>query len=572
MKVETHFHNYHYPWTEVNADDVMCWLKGTFFYENELLQGAEFFRLFSSALDDSRIDHEAMKGLLLAMNGNFALAIETPRYVFCTVDRVRSIPLFYSVGEDGALFSDDANHLRDRLNPPFNEKNGAEFLVTGYVTGPDTLFDGIYQLRAGEYLVYDKRDGSLITHFYHRFWHGDYFSDSEEELLDRLDGVFVRVFQRLIASTNGRQIVVPLSGGLDSRIIVAMLKRLGVEDVVCFSYGRKWNYEAKISKQVAEALGYRWYFVEYTNEKWYACYHSDEMRNYQEYGGNLVSLPHIQDFLAVKELKEEGTIRKNAVFVPGHTGDMISGGHIPRDYDQLQPYTFEKFLKDNLKKHYSLWRWDEAELRPLFKDKVRGSVGDISVQDNDSCANAIELFDFNERQAKFIINSVRVYEFFGYQWRIPLWDTELIDFFLMVSLILRLKQVLYREYAVKRLFVGHFEPLQSIDSTTNFKIGSKNSAQNRFMSDIKSFLGKYPLVRILGKNVFTCKQIHTEYDTHPLALYGILSKSSFSQIYSVTENINSFAALFYINLFYPISQSDIFKKFFKDSNQILPTL
>ena len=132
--------------------------------------------------------------------------------------------------------------------------------------------------------------------------------------------------------------------------------------------------------------------------------------------------------------------------------------------------------------------------------------------------------------------------------------------------------MLYREYAVKRLFVGHFEPLQSIDSTTNFKIGSKNSAQNRFMSDIKSFLGKYPLVRILGKNVFTCKQIHTEYDTHPLALYGILSKSSFSQIYSVTENINSFAALFYINLFYPISQSDIFKKFFKDSNQILPTL
>jgi asparagine synthase (glutamine-hydrolysing) len=68
--------------------------------------------------------------------------------------------------------------------------------------------------------------------------------------------------------------VVPLSGGLDSRIIVAMLKRLGVEDVICFTYGKKGNREAEISRQVAEALGYRWYFVEYTKEKLYDGYHS----------------------------------------------------------------------------------------------------------------------------------------------------------------------------------------------------------------------------------------------------------------------------------------------------------
>jgi asparagine synthase (glutamine-hydrolysing) len=109
-----------------------------------------------------------------------------------------AFPLFYAVNGDEALFSDDANHLRDRLDPPFNEENGAEFLVTGYVTGPDTLFDGISQLQAAEYLVYDKRDGSLVTQFYHRFWHENFFSDSEDDLLDRLDEVFVRVFQRLI--------------------------------------------------------------------------------------------------------------------------------------------------------------------------------------------------------------------------------------------------------------------------------------------------------------------------------------------------------------------------------------
>lgn len=206
--------------------------------------------------------------------------------------------------------------------------NGAEFLVTGYVTGPDILFDRISQVQAGEYLVYDKRDGSLAKHFYHRFWHGSYFLDSEEDLLDRLDEIFVCISQRLIESTEGRQIMVPLSGGLDSQTVVAMLKWLGVEDVICFNYGKKGNREADISRQVAEALGYQWYFVEYTKDKLYDNYYSDEMQRYREYGGNLVSLPHTQDFFAIKELEGEGKIPENVVFVPGHSGDMISGGYI----------------------------------------------------------------------------------------------------------------------------------------------------------------------------------------------------------------------------------------------------
>lgn len=568
MKVELSFHNRYYPWTEISTDDVTCWLKGTFFYENKLLPSVDVVRLFSSVLEDSHIDHDSLKTLLLALNGNFALALETSRYIFCTVDRVRSIPLFYAVNGGEALFSDDANHLRDRLDPPFNEENGAEFLVTGYVTGPDTLFDGISQLQAGEYLVYDKRDGSVAAYFYHRFWHGNFFSDSEEDLLDRLDEVFVRVFQRLIESAKGRQIVVPLSGGLDSRIIVAMLKRLGVEDVICFTYGKKGNREAEISRQVAEALGYRWYFVEYTNEKWYACAQTDDMKAYYFYAGNLVSIPHIQDFLAVKELKEKGIISENTVFIPGHTGDMISGGHIPLDYDKPQAYAFEKFLRSNLEKHYVLWRWNETELGSLFKSKIQKCVGDISIHDNESCANAIELFDFNERQTKFIINSVRAYEFFEFQWRIPLWDAELIDFFLQVPLALRLKQDLYREYVIKKLFVDSLEVLQNNDCTTNII----NNRRNIFTLDIKSPLSKFPLLRKLGRNIYTLRRIHTVYDSHPLAWYGIVPKDSFSQIYSGTEHVNSFVGLLYIDRICPASLIGIVKKYFKDAKRVLSAL
>ena len=79
------------------------------------------------------------------------------------------------------------------------------------------------------------------------------------------------------------------------------------------------------------------------------------------------------------------------------------------------------------------------------------------------------IFNGYERQAKFIVNSVRVYEFFGYAWRIPLWDRELIDFFLKVPLKYRMRyddNYLYIQYAKNVLFTDNLKKLWDIDCTT----------------------------------------------------------------------------------------------------------
>jgi asparagine synthase (glutamine-hydrolysing) len=293
----------------------------------------------------------------------------------------------------------------------------------------------------------------------------------ESQLLERLDHVFINTFSRLIESTikQGKKLVVPLSGGLDSRIIIAMLKRLGANDVICISYGGKGNRESMISKKVAEALGYDWIFVEYTAQKWHECYNSKEADCYKMFAGNLSSLPHMQDFLAIRELKNQGKLPDNSVFVPGHTADVLAGSHIPQYYlDNSRKYDSETFLVDSLKIHYSLWKWpSESEVEHIFKEKINKSAAGLEIKDNDSCANAIDFFDFNERQAKFIVNSVRVYEFFGYEWRTPFWDADLINFFLKVSMKHRVGQDLYKKYARDRLFSGELSVLQKIDCTTD---------------------------------------------------------------------------------------------------------
>jgi asparagine synthase (glutamine-hydrolysing) len=168
----------------------------------------------------------------------------------------------------------------------------------------------------------------------------------------------------------------------------------------------------------------------------------------------------MQDFPAVKELKTQGKIPENSVFVPGHTG---YGTHIP----STTSFDSEAYLEASLKKHYNLWPYGQ-ELENLFKQRISKATSGLEIKDNETFANAIEYFDSNERQPKFIYNSVRVYEFFGYEWRIPLCDTELIEFFLRVPVEHRINCNLYKKYARDCLFSGELELLKGIDCTTDF--------------------------------------------------------------------------------------------------------
>ncbi len=464
--------NKYCAWKEVKFNDVTYYLKGNAFFKNKSMSLEELAELICPLVCREDESQENELGTLLeGLNGEFAIVAETESRIFCAVDKLRRIPLFYIVTKDNFIVSDDAYYLKNKINPRFNEKNAAEFMVAGYVTGAETLFDGVKQIRNGEFLTYQKKDNLLKTTFYFRFLHGNYHKLPESELLEMLDHVFMNTFSRLIESTikQGKKLVVPLSGGLDSRVIVAMLKRLGINDVVCISYGGKGNRESVISKKVAEALGYKWFFVEYTARKWYEYYNSKEADCYKLFAGNLSSLPHMQDYLAVRELKDQGKLPDNSVFVPGHTADMLSGSHIPRHYlDNSKKYDSEAFVVDSLKLHYNLWKWShESELKHIFEEKLNSSKSGLEINDNSTCASAVEFFDFSERQAKFIVNAVRTYDFFGYEWRTPFWDTELIDFFLKVPLEHRIDQDLYIKYARDRLFSEKLSVLKKIDCTTD---------------------------------------------------------------------------------------------------------
>ncbi len=415
-------------------------------------------------LDGSPIDQHALAdqfaaaqnpeqttALLQRLNGFYAWVSHTADELRAGVDHIRSRPLFYSQKEGRFYISDDAEWVRQRVgDQTMDPLAREEFQLAGYVTGSDTLFPNVKQLQAGEFLVARVTDGNIEveTHRYYRFLHTEPSSYSEPALLAELDAVATRSIQRLIDYAAGRQIVVPLSGGYDSRLIVTLLKRLGYHNVITFTYGVPGNREAEYSRQVAHALGFKWEFVEYSVARWRDAWRSPEAAAYRKNAANHVSLPHVQDWLAIRQLIKADRIEIDAIVVPGHSGDFVAGNHIPAFVFAHNRHTEKDLLDELIKNHLSnaskigMFLEKNGNLESRLRDRINIPFDGSSV----ALANLYELWDWQERQSKYIVNSVRVYEQFNLDWWLPLWDHEFVKFWEFVPLALRRERVWFKDW------------------------------------------------------------------------------------------------------------------------------
>ena len=195
--------------------------------KDSLYQGENLNIYFNCKLE------EDFKNKIIMANGTFAIVIQNNRKLWIGVDRLRSIPLFYALQNNIFYISDSAYWIKDELNlKEIDSTPEQEFLLTGYITGKDTLFKEIKQVQAGEYLTAKEENRKIVikNNRYYRYLHKNFFTEPKEELFNKLDKVSKNIIKRLINSVNGRTIIIPLSGGYDSRYIVSMLKKLNYKN------------------------------------------------------------------------------------------------------------------------------------------------------------------------------------------------------------------------------------------------------------------------------------------------------------------------------------------------------
>ena len=392
------------------------------------------------------------------LSGHFAIAAEGPGWTLAAVDWVRSIPLFFARDGDTWAIDNQADRLRHRCGLGVGDIDpdaALSIAMAGYTIDTATLYRGLEQLGPGELAVFRKSGDEPTRHRYYsyRSWRVSEANAGDEPALRRsLAETTLGIFEKLRDSLNGRMLIVPLSAGLDSRLVLAAMTHLGYRNIKSFAYGLPKNFEAKTSRRIAERLGIEWTFVPASLAGQRAFFAGGEHRSYLVYADSCASVPFEQDLWAIRRLKNGGYIPEDAVIANGNSGDYISGAHIvpalrtPRP--ELGPEErVDRVLDALVDKHFSLWQvLRTSENRVRIKTRLRASLDRAGAHAGPPEADhgLYEYAEFQDRQCKYVITGQRVYEFLGHDWRLPLWDVDYLRFWESVPLAQKSGQRLYR--------------------------------------------------------------------------------------------------------------------------------
>lgn len=459
----------------MNCKDIF--IRGYFFYNNELYRDKK-------AIEFLNENRAKLTFMLKDFNGCFSIVIYEKDKVLMAVDRLRSYPIFYTIEGKDIKFNHCTKNLKKEKELTFDRFALQEFKASVlWVSGNRTFYKEIKQVQAGEFVIFSRETGKVSNRFYYTLDYGNYFLD-KKNMKESFDTTYDKVGKHLVELLDNRTAIIPLSGGADSRMVLDLLKKENYKKVICYTYGNSKSKEANISRRVAESRGYPWICIDYTKKMWKNFTKSGEFLQYAEYAGNHSSLPHIQDYLAIKEMKKRNLIPSNSVFVPGHSGDMIAGSHITEEFLKEKMYG-EEFVEGFIKKFY----YGKKTSNTVNNIKKIIGIKENKEYSSKKLLSKSENFNIRERQGKFIVNSVRAYEYFGYDWLIPLWDSELFDYWRRVPINERYKRKLYFECVKK----------ETIKSTNNRTI---------FLA-IHKEITKYPIIKDILRKLWKIQEYFT---------------------------------------------------------------
>lgn len=362
--------------------------------------------------------------------GLFTIFIQKSDSGFILVnDIIRAFPVFFYQNKDDIYLSDDIKFLLDKTE--INKIDliaKTEFVSAGFVSGHNTLINDIQVTQSGEILSFENNKLTIESYF-------DYsiskpFQQTKEELENQSKQFIDSVFKRLVESLNGRMAVIPLSGGLDSRLIACKLKEYGHKKMLCYTFGRSTNNPEKTtSEKVAKKLGLNWIFIEYNEENIGKYINTEEFKHYYEYYCQHSSSFMFQDYFAIRYLVRNKIIPDDAVFIPGYSGDFLGGSQLYKKGNIKFKASLKQIAENIVIEKYINTDISSVQ-KKLISEKIELQLKNIYKDKNELLAYSVfENWEIKENLSKFIAQAAHIYNYFGFEYRLPYWDYELVNFY-----------------------------------------------------------------------------------------------------------------------------------------------
>lgn len=433
-----------------DSANVWAWSRGyATCPKGQTLVDTEIARLLAEDL--AQIEERAA-----ALNGCFSAVFATQDEVVVVTDRFGTVPI-YRVLRSGrsTVLSASVRAIRAHLAPGFDLDNGAvlDMLQTGYVVGRRTVLRDVETVPPATVLRFGANG---VTE--HRTWNYGYRPEDrpDSEVIESLESALRAAASRTANALKrfGVRPFLPVSGGLDSRVLGALFADLELGEILSGSYGpADGDAEMEAGREVAAELGFAF----------------DAFAI-----GDFLTVEHINAAALDVGLTTRFTCGLGARYVaqefvygsiPGHTGDFLSGKHLPPTTALVR--TLDDARRFIHYRHYDYGGGSEALqllIRPEYREQLRRGLNESCNEEsfNGDILGSLDRWNVENRQRNLILMELRAYERLG-RWVLPFYDYELVDAFSRIPHRLRIGQLAYVKTAVERLFQGRRAGLATIE-------------------------------------------------------------------------------------------------------------
>lgn len=321
----------------IRKEHALAWVEGEF-YNIEQLQA----RYHLESKSEGEILLECyLKGkiheVLNTIDGYFcALIYDTQKRIISFVtDRYGLKPMYIWEQAGKLIFGSELKCFLafQAFIPSINKSSIDSFLAFGHLSGENTWFEGVVLLGASMFWTYSI-DYKKFTQRV-RYWNWSNiekqevsYEDASVHLVELLRSA---VKKRVSSSKN--QYSVSLSGGLDSRMILAGVPN--VQNLEAFTFGSKNCDDVKIARKVAQQKEVTHHFFELNKANWFngrveGLWRSD----------GAINLLHLHATQFHERISEIAPISLN-----GFAGDVIMGGSFLKNCDQrIEPASIPKIM------------------------------------------------------------------------------------------------------------------------------------------------------------------------------------------------------------------------------------
>ena len=293
------------------------------------------------------------------LNGDFAIAIwnENDHSLLLARDRVGVRPLFYTQAGGSLIFASEIKSILadKRVSAQFDPLSVEQTFTYWSTLSPRTCFEGIVDLPPGHYLV--AQNGKLSVK---SFWRPDFSSSSKQAgpAKEKSTDHYIAEFEELLTDAARIRLRADvsvgayLSGGLDSSVIAAIVRKLGVSRLDTFSiaFSDQQFDESKFQQEMAAYLGTDHHVVQAT--------HADIGNAFPDVIWHtetpLMRTSPVPMFLLSKLVRD----RKFKVVLTGEGADEFLGG-----YDIFKEAKVRRFWAQNPDS-----KWRSSLLKRLYPD------------------------------------------------------------------------------------------------------------------------------------------------------------------------------------------------------------